>query len=137
MLALDIARSRALADGRRVLVIGVELLTRLMDWEDRNTCPLFGDAAGAAVVGPGPGAVEIVAATAGTDGSKSHILGVPTTIERARAGKHVVCSGRYSARPADQASHQVLEKAGVSIDEWRSSCRIRPTCGSWTRSKSG
>ena len=75
VLALDIARSRALADGRRMLVIGVELITRLMNWKDRNTCVLFGDAAGAAVVGRGPDAVEILAATAGTDGTRSDIWG--------------------------------------------------------------
>lgn len=130
VLALDIARSRAISHGHRVLVIGVELLTRLMNWEDRNTCVLFGDAAGAAVVGPGPGAVEIVAATAGTDGSKSDILGVeaggtrvPITVERARQGlhKHVVMQGREVFREAvsrmSQASHEVLEKAGVPIDD--------------------
>ena len=38
---------------RRALVIGVELLTRIIDWEDRNTCVLFGDAAGAMVLAPG------------------------------------------------------------------------------------
>ena len=130
VLALDIARSRALADGRRVLVIGVELLTRLMNWEDRNTCVLFGDAAGAAVVGRGPGAVEIVAATAGTDGSKSGILGLeaggtrlPITLERVRQGLHkdIVMQGREVFREAvsrmSMASHQVLEKAGVSIED--------------------
>ena len=130
VLALDIARSRALADGRRVLVIGVELLTRLMNWEDRNTCVLFGDAAGAAVVGPGPGAVEIVAATAGTDGSKTGILGLeaggtrlPITVERVRQGLHkdIVMQGREVFREAvsrmSAASHQVLEKAGVSIED--------------------
>ena len=37
---------------KRALVIGVELLTRVVDWEDRNTCVLFGDAAGAMVLGP-------------------------------------------------------------------------------------
>ncbi len=130
VLALDIARSRALADGRRVLVIGVELLTRLMNWEDRNTCVLFGDAAGAAVVGRGPGAVEIVAATAGTDGSKSGILGLeaggtrlPITLERVRQGLHkdIVMQGREVFREAvsrmSAASHQVLEKAEVSIED--------------------
>lgn len=130
VLALDIARSRAISHGHRVLVIGVELLTRLMNWEDRNTCVLFGDAAGAAVVGTGPGAVEIVAATAGTDGSKSDILGVeaggtrvPITVERAQQGlhKHVVMQGREVFREAvsrmSQASREVLEKAGVSIDD--------------------
>jgi 3-oxoacyl-[acyl-carrier-protein] synthase-3 len=37
---------------KRALVIGAELLTRVIDWEDRNTCVLFGDAAGAMVLGP-------------------------------------------------------------------------------------
>ncbi len=37
---------------RRILVIGAELLSRLVDWTDRNTCVLFGDAAGALVLGP-------------------------------------------------------------------------------------
>jgi len=37
---------------RRVLVIGAELLSRLTDWSDRNSCVLFGDAAGAMVLGP-------------------------------------------------------------------------------------
>ena len=130
VLALDVARSRALADGRRVLVIGVELITRLMNWEDRNTCVLFGDAAGAAVVGPGADAVEILAATAGTDGTKSEILGLeaggtrtPITIERVQQGLHknLVMDGREVFREAvsrmSQAAHDVLEKAGVSIDD--------------------
>jgi 3-oxoacyl-[acyl-carrier-protein] synthase-3 len=42
VLGLDIARSRVGNGERRVLVIGVELLTRLMSWRDRNTCVLFG-----------------------------------------------------------------------------------------------
>ncbi len=37
---------------RNILVIGVELLSRLVDWSDRSTCVLFGDGAGAAVLGP-------------------------------------------------------------------------------------
>ena len=39
-------------NARRVLVIGAELLSRLVDWSDRSSCVLFGDAAGALVVGP-------------------------------------------------------------------------------------
>ena len=38
---------------KRVLVVGVEVLTRITDWKDRNTCVLFGDGAGAVVLGPG------------------------------------------------------------------------------------
>ncbi len=40
---------------RRVLVVGVEILTRVLDWTDRNTCVLFGDGAGAVVLGPEDG----------------------------------------------------------------------------------
>ena len=130
VLGLDIARSRALAADRRVLVIGVELLTRLMNWEDRNTCVLFGDAAGAAVVGSGPGVAEILAATAGTDGTHSDILGLevggtraPFTEERAKQGLHkeIVMHGREVFRQAvrrmTEASMEVLEQAGVSVDD--------------------
>ena len=130
VLALDVARSRALANGRRMLVIGVELITRLMNWNDRNTCVLFGDAAGAAVVGSGAGAVEILAATAGTDGTKSDILGLetggtrqPVTMERVQQGLHknLVMDGREVFRQAvhrmSAASLQVLEEAGVSMDD--------------------
>jgi 3-oxoacyl-[acyl-carrier-protein] synthase-3 len=41
---------------RHVLVVGVELLSRFVDWSDRTTCVLFGDGAGAAVIGPADGA---------------------------------------------------------------------------------
>jgi 3-oxoacyl-[acyl-carrier-protein] synthase-3 len=130
VLALDIARSRALGADRKVLVIGVELLTRLMNWEDRNTCVLFGDAAGAAVVGAGPGVAEILAATAGTDGTHSEILGLevggtraPFTKERAEQGLHkdIVMHGREVFRQAVRrmtaASMEVLDQAGASVDD--------------------
>lgn len=130
VLGLDVARTRALVGNRRVLVIGVEVLTRLMDWKDRNTCVLFGDAAGAAIVGPGPDAVEILAATAGTDGSRSDILTLqvggtrcPVNEERVRARlhKHIVMSGREVFREAvtrmTAASREVLRQAGVCTDD--------------------
>jgi len=130
VLGLDVARSRALATKRRVLVIGVEVLTRLMNWNDRNTCVLFGDAAGAAVVGEGPGAAEILAATAGTDGSRSDILKLevggtrsPVNEERVREGLHknIVMSGREVFKEAvarmTAASKQVLEQAGLELED--------------------
>ncbi len=49
---LEMGRSLLLAGGaKRVLVIGVESLSRIVNWKDRNTCVLFGDGAGAAVLG--------------------------------------------------------------------------------------
>jgi 3-oxoacyl-[acyl-carrier-protein] synthase III len=128
--ALDVARSRVATGTERVLVVGVELLTRLMNWRDRNTCVLFGDAAGAAVVGRGEGAAEILAAVAGTDGSRADILSleaggtrVPFTLDSAQAGLHqqVVMKGREVFREAvarmSEAARRVLAKAGVSVRE--------------------
>ena len=69
VLALDIAKTRVQAVSKRILVVGVELISRLMNWTDRATCVLFGDAAGAVVIGSGAGVkAELLAVTAGTDG---------------------------------------------------------------------
>ena len=130
VLALDIARSRVRQENRRVLVIGVELITRLMDWRDRNTCVLFGDAAGAAVVGAEAKAIEILAVTAGTDGSQCDILHLevggtraPFNVERAHQGLHqkLVMNGREVFKEAtarmSAAAHQVLAKAGFDVED--------------------
>jgi 3-oxoacyl-[acyl-carrier-protein] synthase-3 len=114
----------------RILVIGVELLTRLMNWEDRNTCVLFGDAAGAALVGRSADAIEIVAAAAGTDGSQADILSleaggtrVPFNLDAAQKGLHmdIVMKGREVFREAvrrmSSVSQQVLDQAGVTIED--------------------
>jgi 3-oxoacyl-[acyl-carrier-protein] synthase-3 len=126
--ALDVARARVLLRGAPVLVIGVELLSRRFNWKDRNTAVLFGDGAGAAVVGTGPRTARIVAATAGTDGSKTGILGIevggsrrPFTLEEAvREGhKTLTMDGRQVFREAvrrmSAAAREVLRQAGVTF----------------------
>lgn len=63
---------------KRILVIGAELLTRIVDWTDRNTCVLFGDAAGAMVIGPSPDPDRGVLSThLHVDGSAAPILQIP------------------------------------------------------------
>ncbi len=63
---------------KRALVIGVELLTRIIDWQDRNTCVLFGDAAGAMVLGPSvDGERGILSTHLHTDGAQTQILCLP------------------------------------------------------------
>lgn len=130
LLALDVARARCLGNPRRILVIGVELLTRLMNWEDRNTCVLFGDAAGAAIVGASPEAVEILAAAAGTDGGQADILSLeaggtrlPFSRDVADSGLHraIVMKGREVFREAvkrmSAVSREVLDRAGVEMED--------------------
>ncbi len=130
LLALDVARSRINSGAQRILVIGVELLTRLMSWQDRETCVLFGDAAAAAVVGRGGGLAEIVAAVAGTDGSQSNILTLevggtrqPFSLEAAQSGrhKHTVLNGREvfkgAVRRMSEVSCQVLAQANLTVKD--------------------
>lgn len=63
---------------KRILVVGVELLTRLIDWQDRNTCVLFGDAAGAMVIGPSEDPQRGIMSThLHTDGDLTQILCIP------------------------------------------------------------
>jgi 3-oxoacyl-[acyl-carrier-protein] synthase-3 len=68
---------------RHVLVVGVELLSRVVDWTDRSTCVLFGDGAGAAVIGPSaasPGDAKprgVLSTSIHTDGSLTNALRIP------------------------------------------------------------
>ena len=60
-----------------VLVIGAEKLSTIIDWEDRNTCVLFGDGAGAAILQNVPNSHGLLTATMGADGSKGELLCMP------------------------------------------------------------
>src|SRR5258708_18740553 len=60
-----------------VLVIGAEKLSSIVDWEDRNTCVLFADGAGAAILQNRPQAHGLLTAVMGSDGQKSDLLFMP------------------------------------------------------------
>lgn len=60
-----------------VLVIGCEILSRIVDWTDRATCVLFGDGAGAVVLGPSDGHRGIVDTFMKSDGRLTHLLCMP------------------------------------------------------------
>ena len=88
---------------KHVLVIGVELLSRVIDWSDRTTCVLFGDGAGAVVVGPVDPAA---AASALANGAKpSGILSTKIVSDGALA-QSLMIPGGGSVSPA---SHEVIE----------------------------
>ncbi|MDA8173505.1 MAG: ketoacyl-ACP synthase III, partial [Nitrospiraceae bacterium] len=71
---------------KRVLVAGAEVLSRATDWEDRSTCVLFGDGAGAAILEPAEGEEGIISIKLYSDGSKGDLLEVPG------GGSRVPCS---------------------------------------------
>ncbi len=62
-----------------VLIIGAEILSRLVDWQDRSTCILFGDGAGAAVIGPAEEGFGLLSSDLGSDGSFGNILNIPAS----------------------------------------------------------
>ncbi|MBI5518120.1 MAG: ketoacyl-ACP synthase III [Deltaproteobacteria bacterium] len=81
---------------RRVLVVGVELLSRVLDWTDRVTCVLFGDGAGAAVLGPQE------------EGETGALLGTHCFLDGGLAGALCIPAGG-SARPASHATVDARE----------------------------
>lgn len=60
-----------------VMVIGAEKLSAIVDWKDRNTCVLFGDGAGAAILQNRPGAHGLLSTCLGADGGKADLLQMP------------------------------------------------------------
>ena len=73
--ALDQARGFvATHPGRKAIVIGAECLTRILDWTDRAYCILFGDGAGAVVIGAEGDAVPAARTILGADGKSSHFI---------------------------------------------------------------
>ncbi|MFN8186441.1 MAG: beta-ketoacyl-ACP synthase III [Gaiellales bacterium] len=113
---------------RRVLVIGAEVLSRLVNWDDRSTCILFADAAAAAVVEP----VEsggFLGFELGSDGARaddilipaggSRLPASPDTIER---GLHTIRMNgqdvfRFSTRVAPASALRLLDRCGLSIED--------------------
>lgn len=97
------------------VVIGADLLTRLTDLDDRSTAPLFGDGAGAVVVGRSAGPTRIGQAVFGSDGSRAEL------IEAGREEGLIRMKGPDTYKQAvdrlSEASSEAAERAGVDLDE--------------------
>ncbi|MFM1560780.1 MAG: beta-ketoacyl-ACP synthase III [Roseibacillus sp.] len=79
LYAMKLAK-RLISDGafENALIVGAEKLSAFVNWEDRSTCVLFGDGAGAAVLRRAEdGDGEILATEIGTDGGQTHLLNIP------------------------------------------------------------
>ena len=64
---------------KKALVVGAETLSKYINWEDRNTCVLFGDGAGAAVLGQGEDGYGILSFDLGSDGSGGDAIQIPSS----------------------------------------------------------
>jgi 3-oxoacyl-[acyl-carrier-protein] synthase-3 len=107
---------------KRALVVGAEVFSRILDWNDRGTCVLFGDGAGAVVLEASdrPG---ILASALHADGSHSPILNVPGQVNRGvvtgdpflRMDGQAVF--KFAVRVLGEVAREVVEQAGMSMDE--------------------
>ena len=128
--ALDVAKSRISVEPKNVLVIGVELISRMISLKDRTTAILFGDGAGAVVLGPAPGRAEVLDVVSGTDGSAAEILTLAAGGTRNPFNAASLASGDYNrlvmdgrrvfteaVRRMSEAATDVLQKIGRSMSE--------------------
>lgn len=97
---------------KHVLVVGVEKLSKIVNWEDRNTAVLFGDGAGAVVMGPVSEGRGILAFELGSDGTGGKHL---------YQDEYIFMNGRevfkFAVRQMGESSVNVIEKAGLSKED--------------------
>jgi len=102
-----------------VLVIGAEKLSSIVNWKDRNTCVLFGDGAGAAILQHRPDSHGLLTAVMGADGNKADLLSMPgggsacpATPESVAKGLHYLrMEGKETFKNAVQAMLSAAQEA--------------------------
>ncbi|SIO14452.1 3-oxoacyl-[acyl-carrier-protein] synthase III [Rhodovulum sp. ES.010] len=112
----------ATGQARRVLVIGAETFSRIMDWEDRSTCVLFGDGAGAVVLEAAEGAGTgedrgILSVDLHSDGRHKDILYVDGGTSTGQTGSLRMLGKevfRHAVEKLADTAHAALDKAGLT-----------------------
>lgn len=111
----------ATGGARNALVVGAEIYSRILDWNDRGTCVLFGDGAGAAVLVPSP-APGILSAHLHADGSHRNMLCVPGAIAEGgvTGSPFVRMEGgavfKFAVRVLAEVAHETLVANGITAD---------------------
>lgn len=114
---------------KKILVIGAEVLSKITNWQDRNTCVIFADGAGAAVVGEvedGYGYYNSVLGADGTGGE--HIImpaggsRKPSTVETLKENLHYIHMDgtevfKFATRVVPEAAKKVLEPTNLQMDD--------------------
>jgi 3-oxoacyl-[acyl-carrier-protein] synthase-3 len=115
---------------RTALVVGSDTLSRLLNWEDRSTCILFGDGAGAMIIGASEnGDRGILSTRLRTDGSHVKTLYVPAggsikpaNPETVQNNEHTITMNgkevfKIAVRSMEEISRKALDDAGIGIDQ--------------------
>jgi 3-oxoacyl-[acyl-carrier-protein] synthase-3 len=112
---------------RSALVIGAEVLSRIVDWSDRNTCCLFGDGAGAVVIEASDSGRGILSTHLHSDGTYWELLHQPAVGNRNPAGESVLNERlhflrmqgnevfRLAVRAMEDAAHEALATNGLTV----------------------
>lgn len=128
--ALDVAKSRIATRPKNILVIGVELISRMISLKDRTTSILFGDGAGAVILGPEKARAEVLDVVSGTEGGYAEILTLaaggtrnPFNAKSLESGDYnrLIMDGRRvfieAVRRMTEATLEVLERIGRVKEE--------------------
>jgi len=134
---------------KHALVVGVEVLSRVMDYTDRSTCVLFGDGAGAVVLSASDEPGGVLGFTLGSDGEKPELLWIPVGGSAKRIDEddlrnrrqYVKMNGsevfKFATRIMGTAMEEALVNAGMTADQMDLLFPIRQTCASSRRPQSG
>lgn len=116
-------------DVKTVLVVGTEVLSRFVDWEDRNTCVLFGDGAGAVVLREVGKDYGLLSWSLHLDGAGADLLSIPGGCARNPCSEEVIknklhyikMNGRevfkFSVKVIGEVTEEALSKAGLSTKD--------------------
>jgi 3-oxoacyl-[acyl-carrier-protein] synthase-3 len=114
---------------KKILVIGAEALSKVLDWTDRNTCVLFGDGAGAVVVGTTEEGMGILSTYMGADGEGGKFLlipgggsRIPATLESVENKLHTIKMDgsevfKFAVRIMSRASQEAIDRSGYSLED--------------------
>ncbi|MBN2301473.1 MAG: ketoacyl-ACP synthase III [Lentisphaerae bacterium] len=130
LYAMEVAR-QFIAQGtiNTALVIGAEKMSCVVDWEDRSTCVLFGDGAGAAVLENGGDVSGIKSSVLGSDGALTDLLNIPGGGSRNPVSHRIIDERlpfikmegkevfKNAVRYMCDAGQQALERSGFTIDD--------------------
>jgi len=99
---------------KNVLLVGAEVFSHLIDWTDRSTAVIFGDGAGAVVVGQSDDESDILSSVMASDGSKWFALHSPVGEKLRMKGKETF---KLAIKSMEKASLEALKKAGIKLED--------------------
>lgn len=130
LYGVDVASNLVLGKGyRNVLVVGLEALSRVLNWEDRSTCVLFGDGAGAAVISPSGNRGTVLASTMYGDPAEAELINLKGGGTRYPPADGDPDDGRYfmamegkgvfksAVNMMKRSSEEVVERAGFKLSD--------------------